>query len=123
LAKQKSKAESVGKPDFKGFVNYSLSEGEREACKRTEMSLESLESMLKTVEDGGYKLFLSFDFKNSVYQAAMTCNELTHFNAGWFLTGRGSTPVKALKQLFYMHFTIFGSSWPHEGQGKMDLDD
>lgn len=124
MAKQTKKDRIVDKPQFKGFVNFSLTDEQKAEIKATKLTMEALESTLEKLFGEGYKIFWSFDFKNDVYMAALTNNDISHVNAGKFLNGRGSTPLKAVKQVLWAHHNLFVNGiWPLDVPTAIDLDD
>lgn len=96
---------------FAGFVVAELSEKQRADLSMQSLTLEVLENTLIEVVQAGYKVSVSWDKDNSCYLALMMPAETTHDNAGWILSARSSEPVKAIKQLFYKHFTLLKEDW------------
>lgn len=125
MAKQQKKADRmIDRPAFKGFVNFSLNEDQKAEVKASQLTLEGLDDMLTDLFKDGYKVFWSWDFKNEVFLAALTNNDISHVNAGKFLNGRGSTPLKAVKQVLWAHHNLFPNHiWPLEVPAGADLDD
>jgi hypothetical protein len=97
---------------FKGFVKYWMSKAELAACKASEFPIGDLETTLIHLCESGYKTSVSWDDYSDAFAAYLACNNPQDENYGWCLSGRGSTPVKALKQACYQHFVLFDKVWP-----------
>lgn len=125
MARKQEKADRiVDRPAFKGFVNFSLNEDQKAEIKASTLTLAALDEMLTDLFKDGYKVFWSWDFKNQVFVAALTNNDISHVNAGKFLNGRGSTPIKAVKQVLWAHHNLFPNGiWPLDTPAAADLDD
>lgn len=125
MARKQEKADRiVERPAFKGFVNFSLNDDQKAEIKNSQLTIEALDEMLTDLYQDGYKIFHSWDFKNKVFMAALTNNDISHVNAGKFLNGRGSTPMKAVKQVLWAHHNLFPNHiWPLDQPTASDLDD
>jgi hypothetical protein len=100
-------------PDFKGFVNYSLRDSDKEDAKKWLNEID-VEAVLGKMIDNGYKASLSSDARSGRYLASLSIKEGE--NAGWILTARGSTPFTALGRVIYLHVRVFqGGGWDVEG--------
>lgn len=93
------------------FINYDLTVNEAADCKAWILTIDELDSYaLKMVEEG-YNITLNYDQRNHAYGCFIKCRDAGMENEGRILTGRGSTPFKALKQALYKHHFIFKGVW------------
>ena len=107
------------------FVKRELSADEKNACKLWAVDGNELWDLLDKAQESGYKFTFKFDSFSNSPACWMHPTSGDNPNEGWILTGRGSTPAKALKQALYKHYTMADENWAtiHMGQDKWELDD
>lgn len=107
------------------FVNWSLTEEHKAACKIWLKTLEDVEEALHSTIEAGYKVTLSYDTYRSCYTASIVPTKDAKSNQGFILTGKGSTPLKAAKQAMYIHYLVMDEEWAnYSNQAKVEeLDD
>jgi len=107
------------------FINYTLSKEQKDELKATEFSLEYADDILVKLTEANYKVTFSYDDFAECFAAHVVPKGTEHKNAGFILAGRGSTPLKALKQAAYMHWQIFDEDWSefYTARGRESLDD
>jgi hypothetical protein len=93
------------------FINWSLSDDERAACKAWALSLEDYDNALISLVEAGYKITISYDNYRSCFTCSVVATPDAKSNQGYILAGKGSTPLKAAKQALYIHFHIMGEDW------------
>jgi len=93
------------------FVQYELDKESQAMCKAWDLTSDALVDMLNGLADSGYRITVKYDTYSSSYAASMQEVHDTGRNSGLILTGRGTTAVKALKQLFFKHFHIMDGVW------------
>jgi hypothetical protein len=99
-------------PVFRGFIDLPLTDAQLDAQKRWDVSDDALlDGLLKFTEEG-YAVKFRWDSYNECHQATATPVDSAHSYAGWYLTGRGSAPIKALKQLLWLHYHVLDALWP-----------
>jgi hypothetical protein len=109
LAKNTAKKGNTG--DFRGYVNYELSKAEKEDLKGKDFSLEAFAGYIEAMNADSYTVKFAYDYYNRCFQCVLGVNDPKHENYGIFLSGRGSSPTKALKQAMYIHHTICQKQW------------
>jgi len=111
--------------DESKFLSYSLTKEQQAELKKTTMSADDYDNMLLRLEEDGYKITGRYDDFNKAFACWIMPVEKKHPNYGYILTGRGSTPLKAIKQAAYIHYTIFDQDWPahYEGKRTEEIDD
>lgn len=121
----KSKSSVQNKQDYASqFVNYELTKEEQAACKKWEFGVEDYFNILDKLLDADYKVSFSQDTYNRCFAAFLTPTKDNKINPGMILSGRGSTPMKAFKQLIYKHFHIFDEQWSEfVGARQLTIDD
>lgn len=107
------------------FVDPNLSESEKKELKATPFTITDFDNFLARLFETDYKVTLSVDKKNGTYAAWLIPQGEKHLNAGMLLSGRGSTPHKAIKQALFKHYRMFdGGFWGAGGAlGPDAMDD
>lgn len=112
-------------PGFKPaqFVNVNLTRDQLETLKATDWTIDKCDSLIHALLFDGFKLTLRYDQRNSCFAAWLVPPD-GHKWAGSILSGRGSTPNKAIKQLMYIHHVVLESRWDTiQDQSALELDD
>jgi len=106
------------------FVQYELSEVESIQCKAWTLDGESAWQALLPLLDEGYGFTVKYDGYSQSYACFVQIRgDESHPNSGLILTGRGSTPLKAVKQALFKHQAI-DASWVQYGERRFsELDD
>lgn len=89
-------------PVFKGFINYSLTDEQKAQLKAVGVDHERLWDTFESLSEGGWVVKFSYDFYNHCQQATLSCQDTQNVNTGWYLSGRGSTPMKAFRQALFI---------------------
>lgn len=120
---QKSKGRVEPAP-FKGFIEYDLTEDEKRTLKAQSFELVDANVCLTNLVQSEYRVSFGFDFYNNSFTCSISHKDPKHANAGWVLVGRGSEPLKALKQAAYKHYSVFDEVWHNaRAMSKAELDD
>lgn len=93
------------------FVRFTLSADQVAAIKAASWTSAQFDEVLTRLCEANYKTSFKYDDYNKCFMVSLIPPD-TSVNAGWILCGRGSTPVKALKQASYMHYNVFSEDWP-----------
>lgn len=114
--------EKKEKPNKSGviWVNYNLSDEQKAELKAQTFDFEN--ALLKLTEED-LKVTISYDDYNECYSCFLIPKNQTDPNFGCILSGRGSTPVKAVKQAAYIHWNIFDANWSDARLPKRELLD
>lgn len=107
------------------FISYTLSKEQRAELKKTLFSFDEIDSQMLKLEEDGYKITFRPDDFNKCHAVWLIPSGEKHPNTGMILSGRGSTPLKALKQALYIHYQVFDGewgAWKDESKGE-DIDD
>lgn len=110
--------------DSSRFVQYELDAAEAQKCKAWDVSADDLWGHVLALADDGYSITFKFDSWSEAYACFVQVRgQDDHVNAGLILTGRGSTPSKALKQACFKMDAI-GPTWVQYGERRQAvLDD
>lgn len=100
-----------GKAAWRGFVNYSLTAGDKEALKSGVVEYADAWDGVLDLVMRGYKASITYDDKNSSWVFSMTCQTTEEVNAGLTLSGRGGTLDGAVCSLWYRHENVMGGDW------------
>lgn len=107
------------------FVNWSLDAEQKAACKAWVLSIEDYDAALGNLIEAGYKTTVSYDQFRHCFTASIVPTKEAKENQGYILTGKGSTPTKAIKQALYIHFHVMDENWASYSTAKAieELDD
>ena len=107
------------------FVNWSLSAEEKAACKAWSLTVGDYASAIGGLVEAGYKVTVSYDNFRACFTASIVPTKDAKSNQGYILTGKGSDPLKAVKQALYIHYHIMGEEWAAYSTAKSveELDD
>lgn len=100
-------------PEFKGFVDFTVSDTEHEAFNEWVPTVEEArfwQGLMKRL-DNGYKLSIAADNVNECYIATLICNVHESPDAGWCLTARDDTVFGAMMLLFWKDEVLLKGSW------------
>jgi len=100
-------------PEFKGFVDFTVTDSEHEAFNEWVPTVEEAQfwrGLMKRL-DHGYKLSIAADTVNECYIATLICNLHESSDAGWCLTARDETVFGALMLLFWKDEVLLKGSW------------
>lgn len=112
--------------EFKGFINYYLTDDEMRYVKTRNFTDEDFVGKVLALTSDGYKITLNFDAYNECFQATLTAVSTGNSNDGFAVSGRGSDAVKAFKQLLYIHFEVCEGDWTviqNKAQRWKNIDD
>lgn len=105
------------------FVSVTLTSEDKERIKMVELDAGRLDDGLHSLVLAGYKFSLKTDVQNQCFACYMIAPDDSE-NKGAILTGRGSTPLKSLRQVLYIHYVILEGSWPDVNEPlRSDIDD
>lgn len=109
---------------FKGFVSYNLSVDQRKTIKAIENVFDEQDAALQRLIMAGHRVGVKWDTYSSSYLATVSPTSEDDPNFGLVLTGRGSTPLRAIKQALWIHFIVFaGKAWDRPAGEDELLDD
>lgn len=93
------------------FVSLELSEEQKGILKAQELVAGELDELALKLTESGYRISLKWDTFNECHACYLQSIEETGTNAGAILTGRGSTPLKALRQALFKHYVVLREDW------------
>lgn len=107
------------------FVNWSLSAEEKAAVKAWVLTIEEYDNFIGGLVEAGYKITVSYDNFRACFTASIVPTKDAKSNQGYILTGKGSTPIKAIRQAMYTHYYIMDGEWASYSTAKAaeELDD
>jgi len=127
LNPKNKKAPIPPKPRFNDvtFINWSLTDEQKAYVKSWKPTLEEFDDYVLGVLQSDHKVTVSYDEKRDNYTASIVPTSSNKTNQGFILTGKGSTPHKAIKQALYIHVEIFSGDWSSYSKVRTDeiLDD
>lgn len=102
------------KVKFLGYVNWTLSEQHKAAFDTWLLSGPDVEDLVNKIAEEGYDLKVRYDSYNQCMSAGFYCTDPNSGNAGWNLSMRAVTWVKALERLLFVHLIAFDTIWVTE---------
>jgi hypothetical protein len=106
------------------FVRVEPSEKERQTIKALDFSAENMSDALEELTQAEYKVTFKWDTYADCQCCWLIAPDSNEDNKGLILSGRGSTAVKAFKQVFWLHTVKLHAIWPAPtGNTKVELDD
>jgi len=93
------------------FVNWSLTSAEKTACKEWLVVDGDVDNALLTFIEEGNKVTCSYDSFRFCFTASLIPADELSPNKGYILTGKGSTPLKAIKQALFINYRIMDGLW------------
>jgi hypothetical protein len=119
-----------GKPAFKPrfndaqFINRDLTQEEREVLKKLSFWDTEWDSHFLRACEAGYRFTVKYEHFSKCFAVYMSIDLKSHPNFGFILTGRGSTPTKAIRQVLFKHVHLASEEWSHFDLGAVaDIDD
>lgn len=104
------------------FVNFDLDKEQSAQCKAWKMDAAELWAAVMGFLDDGYSLSVQVDDRNACYMCIARA-KIPGINTGLLLSGRGSTPDKAVKQVLFKHGLLDNDWTTVNGSGRTILDD
>jgi hypothetical protein len=92
------------------FINFPLSAEQKRDIKAWQPTFEEIDNVLLKLAEADYRITLRWDERSEAFAAWINPTGEDHPNNGLTLSGRGSTPLKALKQALYIH-NLFDGDW------------
>lgn len=104
------------------WVDVDLDKRQKELCKQWCNTLEEFDNVVQALQDNRYRLSIKPDDYSGGFAAFIQGLPDCEDNKNLILTGRGSTPLKALKQALYKHFMVLEGVWPIQ-KSKQEIED
>lgn len=107
------------------FIQFELSAEEAAHLKEQANDGSAVLDLVQRCIDAGYRVSSKHDERGDCYAVFMQPTDPEHEYAGFILPARGSTLLKALKQLMYKHFVSFEGDWgnAHAYASNVPIDD
>lgn len=106
------------------FVNYTLPKDVQTSLKERPFTSDQASDAILTLNESGYTVKFKYDEKYSNFSCFLQQQSPDHVNSNMILAGRGSSPMKALKQACFIHYEVCGSDWRGFVEKRVDeMDD
>lgn len=110
--KAKPQTEQTANTWQKQFINYTLTETDKEQLKALTLDDKRIFDMLQEATSQGYEIKLAYNNKLKTFSATLFTTQYTPDNAGLALSGLGRTIKGATASALYKHLIVFkGKSW------------
>lgn len=93
------------------FVQFELSEEQKQLLKAQPLDALVLDDLAVKLVEADYRVSLKWDDRNECHACYIQRVGLEGDNVGAILTGRGSSPLKALRQALFKHFVALEEQW------------
>jgi len=107
------------------WVQYELDKKERELVKLWKPSFDEADAQIAEAMGEIYRCGISYESERKCWLVVMQTKHDEGPHANLLLSARGSTPLKAFKQIIYKHLEIFRGKWPPRDdlEEKLVIDD
>lgn len=107
------------------WINWTLSSEQKAEIKAWQVTVEEIDDFEVKIIQEGHKITTSYDNYGDCYTTSIVPTADSKTNQGYILTGKGSTPLKSVKQAIYIHVQVFNGDWSSysTGTGREELDD
>lgn len=125
MAKPKTYPEKPPTNEKFAFVRYELEAVELQALKAWKPTLGELDDAIVGLVELRYKFTIKWDTYNNCYQCSMQTDNKFDPNYNLCLVGRGSSPMRSVKQVLWKHKSC-DSVWPtpdFSGKRSAEFDD
>lgn len=102
------------------FINLELDKKQTASYREWRNDLENVLNLWLELVEAGYRVNSKYDDYSSACAVFIIPTESTE-NGGYILTGRGSTPYRALTEALYKHSEILHGDWS-QGRKEEPLD-
>ena len=120
--KRDDRKEAATKAAWRGFVDVSLTQAQKEEAKHMGSDYGRVWTDLIGLVDEGYKLSFTYHAEQTCYTVSLTCNDAGDRNAGLTLSGRGGSVQAACVSLWYRDRVVLEHDWAAAAtQGKRAL--
>jgi len=93
------------------FVQFELSKDQLAELKATPLDAAVLDELTLKLVEADYRVALKWDERGECHACYIQRVGADGDNVGAILTGRGSTPLKALRQALFKHFVALKEEW------------
>lgn len=111
MAKKTSRQSDFDRPEWKGFLDYTLNEQELVAADAWKATSAQIWENVNGLLAEGYRLTLSYSANLRAYTATLQAGKEQGAAAGWALSARDAKAEGALKLLLYKHFAGLEQKW------------
>ena len=107
------------------FVQFELTDEQRLMCKSTAVDPDDIDAWMSRLLESGYKVSLKYDDYNQCFACFVVAPDADDPNEGLILSGRGSSPFKALKQAWFKDVRMLAGEWFKfsDNSQRMTIDD
>jgi len=104
------------------WVEVTLTDVQTADMRKTLNSPEIImDGVLKLLESG-YKLTLSWDYRNNAYACYIIPKDPKGDNGGKILSARGGSPLNAIRGALFRHYYVFDQTWGDRRSSSIDED-
>jgi len=103
----------------KTFINVPLSVEDKVAIKAWIGELSELDDLAVRLIEENIRVNLTYDTFNLCFSCTLSRTDDKHPDAKLMLSGKGSTPLKALKQAMYIHWKLLDKDWTAYSQTRL----
>lgn len=120
--KQTAPREKRPQVKFRGYLNYTVKEQEKQLFKEAMEAGFEPEEYIDDLLAEGYSLKSQWDSYNQAYTAAFYNQNVDSDCAGWTLSFRAATSKQAIARLVFIHVYILRGDWSPLFDKERDAD-
>ncbi len=95
----------------KTFVNVPLTAEIKADIKAWDLDGDALDNLLLKLVEADIRITVSYDSYHQCFSCTLAHTDDKHADASLLLSGKGSTPLKAVKQALYIHWKLLDADW------------
>lgn len=111
MAKKTSTIKDFERAEWKGFLEYRLSDAELAAASEWDLSDTDVIEAFINLTAKGYKLTVTYSAKSGASTATLMAGVEQGKASGWALSAKGEDARDAVKLLLYKHYHALEESW------------
>lgn len=110
-SKRKPTPTQTNRPEWKGFLERNLTDGELEAADAWQPKPIQIFELVHALLEDGYDLSLSYNHNFKAATATIKDVRESRATGGYALSAKDDNGAAALKLVLYKHFTVLDRDW------------
>lgn len=109
--KRTSKPNNSERPEWKGFIDFTLSDGHLEVFDNMQIDHVATWEQVAGLLESGYRMTHSYNGNNKTFTATLIDNRNDSKTAGWALSAQSDEYRDAINILLYKHLIAMEGDW------------
>lgn len=111
MAGKKTTPTFASRPEYKGFLEYKLSDVELEECDGWHEKDEEIWEYVHALIENNYDVSLSYSHKSKLTTVTLKDQSPTRKTAGYYLSAQDESATAAIKLAIWKHFKVLEQDW------------